>query len=94
VSKLTQETFGDKILDLLTFDNLLHITGGASLAWLASYDYWFTAVLLLCILGWLREGAQHRKDGQWVGWITYRRMGEALAWGVGAGLFHLARALA
>lgn len=56
--------------EALTSDPVLHIAGGALLS--APLLPWQPDALLMgglwTLWGWLREGAQHRDEGAWVGW--------------------------
>ena len=69
--------------DILTLDNLLHIVGGILLSGLLAFNSWVAVGLVFLAWGYLREGARHRKDGQWIGWVTPKRFVEAVMWGVG-----------
>lgn len=73
---------------------LLHLAAGAALAALVAVHP-AAIVGVLFVLGWLREGAQHRDAGAWIGWLTqprtrfepesfrWHRLWEALAWPIG-----------
>lgn len=56
--------------EVLTSDVALHVWGGALLS--APLLPWQPDALLMgglwTLWGWLREGAQHRDEGAWVGW--------------------------
>ena len=67
-------------------DTLLHILGGVLV--FAPLLWWGPASLFVSgfALGWLREGASHKDDGRWIGWITPHRMIEAIGWGLGSSL--------
>jgi len=82
-------SLGDYLEDILTWDNFGHIIGGAFIGWIAYQNSWLATGGVLLILGYLREGAQHRDEGAWIGWITPRRLTEAFTWGLGGGLAHL-----
>lgn len=61
---------------------VLHILGGAVLSLAIIWNYWL-AIPALFVIGFLREQAQHRKQG-FFGWITPHRMFEAVQWSIGA----------
>ena len=83
------DEFDELVRDAASWQNLGHLAGGAALFALIHFgDNPITTMITLGIFGWLREGAQHRDEGAWVGWITSHRMVEALAWAPAAGLLH------
>lgn len=80
-------------MNVITTDNALHLIGGALLAWTIWMDAMLGALGALVVFGWMREGAQHRDDGQWIGWITTHRLVEALSWAAGGAAFHAMRSI-
>lgn len=74
--------------DVFTWDNALHVAGGAALSSLLLLPLWYSAPLVFLIWGWMREGAQHREDGAWIGFVTPGRATEAVAWSVGAAILY------
>ncbi len=81
-----------QVLDFLraVLDLLLHALGGAALAApLLPWDPspWVVGGVFV-IWGWLREGAQHRDEGAWIGWWSVHRATEGATWGAGAAVLH------
>lgn len=62
-------------------DNVLHVLTGGALAGLIMWNYWFAGPVFL-VVGFLREQAQHKKEG-FFGWVNPHRLLEAASWGVG-----------
>ena len=76
-------------MNILTTDNALHLLGGVLLAWLIWVGGIVASLTVIAVFAWMREGAQHRDDGQWVGWITKNRLIEAFSWVAGGAVFHV-----
>ena len=77
--------------DVFTWDNVLHVLGGAAIAALLLPAYWRPETLPLCawaawsIWGLLREQAQSRdKKDFFVPFKEWHKFCEGMAWGVGA----------
>ena len=87
-------SFDDFRRNVLTVDVALHLAAGTAFAAFVLINNPLTTAMTFAAWGWLREGAQHRYEGPWIGWITPSRLAEALSWGVGAGAYHLALVLA
>ena len=73
-------------------DAALHALAGAVLAAALYWGGAWSIAPVVLLVGLLREQAQHRQEG-WIGWVSWHRLGEALAWSAGAALLVAAAAL-
>ncbi len=73
-------------------DAALHALAGAALAAALYWGGAWSIAPVVLFVGLMREQAQHRDEGL-IGWISWHRLGEALAWGVGAVVLVAASAL-
>lgn len=64
-------------------DALIHALAGAALAAALEFGGSWSIAPVVLVFALLREQAQHRDEG-WTGWVTWHRLIEASAWGVGA----------
>jgi hypothetical protein len=64
-------------------DIAIHALVGAALASALWYGGVCSIAPVVLFVGLLREQAQHRDDGL-IGWISWHRLAEAGAWGLGA----------
>jgi len=75
--------------DILTWDNLLHVIGGAAIAGLLIPVYWNASLFPLCVFvtwcawGLLREQAQSKDEGFFSGTKNFHKTCEGLSWGFG-----------